>query len=136
MGFSQFLSFLSDGLKTNAGQALAALVIVVFVGWAKNAPWIKNKLTTVQRKRVFALVMSVAPVFAVVLWNTRSYQEALAAGAMAFLGATGLNRLMPDVSPVPDPVAVGEAVEKLLEEKKDPEPVVTVIEEKKEEPKA
>ncbi len=132
MDQSQFFSYLAEGLQTHKGTALASLIIVVLVGWLKTAPYVKDLLTTVARKRIFALLMAVLPVFALVLWKTGDWFEASIAGVMAFLGATGLNRVIPDGSPS-DPVVVGEAVAKILEEKKDVPPVV--IEEKKEEPK-
>jgi len=127
-----FSTYLAQGLQTHKGAALAALVIVVVVGWAKNAPYIKDLLTTVARKRIFALVMSVLPVFGLILWKTGDWFEASVAGIMAFLTATGLNRIIPDGSSS-DPVVVGEAVAKIIEEKKDVPPVV--IEEKKPEEK-
>jgi len=126
------LVYLADALKTNKGAAVAAIVIVFVVNWFKTAPYIKDKLTTVGRKRAFALVMAVLPVLALVLWRTHDYADALSSAFVAFLTATGLNRVIPDSSSK-DPVVVGEAVAKIIEEKKDVPAVV--LEKKKPEEK-
>ena len=127
---TQLLIVLSDGIKTYPGQLIAALVIMVFVGWAKNAPVLKNLLTTVARKRIFALIVSVLPVFAIVLYGTKSWAAASCAAVLAFFSATGINRIMPNGSSNTDAIAVAEEVGKILASKKE-----ETVPEKVEEPK-